>query len=319
MADLTVAQIDPHYIAVVQKYGGDGVAMLAGDAAQAADYLAKAERVFEDAAAGGALGAGIGAAIPILGELGITEVIGGYAGTYIAGVLGAFDEFGGDITKVIHNVFNPDDFTPGDYDRQRKRCIASGGLPNPGWPPDNECGCIYPSGGTSGGEWPRDPGPGKAVRGDNPYPAAMPPGMCPDANGNPAPCTKLIPTFGTFNSSKIARPKPPLTMAQKAAALGTIKHLPVITLPPSFAGKTPIAKLQILTSLADAMNAGHALMTAAKSGDADAHAAIADTASKAAAGDPTAQHALAILTVADAEQFINAMIDQWVYGKVGSR
>lgn len=109
---------------------------------------------------------------------------------------------------------------------------------------------------------------------------------------------------------------PVATQAQFVAAAKALKHMPTMLAPPNLKTMPPAAQQAFGVALADATGAAHALLTAAKSGDATAHAAIADTASKAAAGDPNAQHALVILTVADAEQFINTMIDQWVYGKV---
>ncbi len=110
---------------------------------------------------------------------------------------------------------------------------------------------------------------------------------------------------------------PVATQAQFIAAAKALKHIPAMVAPPNLKLMSPGAQQTAAIALADATGAAHALLTAAKLGDATAHAAIADTTSKAAAGDVSAQHALTILTVADAEQFIAQMIDQWVYGKVG--
>lgn len=172
---------------VVQHYIGQGAAAILAAGEEIEEYGKKLVAVAEDAGTGAAMGGAIGTAFPIIGN-----VIGGAVGSFVGGVYGAFDQFGGDIQKILHNTLNPDDFSTGDYDRMRKRGILAGGLPNPGYPPDNEKGIIFPDGKTSGGDWPRWPGPGvQSMRGDTPYPVAIPQGMIPGPDGNPMPAFVL--------------------------------------------------------------------------------------------------------------------------------
>jgi len=183
----TSQDLAPAFKDVVQHYIGKGAESILQAGEDIEDYGKKLVAVGEDVGTGASVGAAIGTVFPIIGN-----VVGGVVGSYIGGVYGAFDQFGGDIHKILHNTLNPDDFSAGDYDRMRKRGILSGGLPNPGHAPDNEDGIIYPDGKTSGGDWPRHPGPGvQSVRGDTPYPVDIPPGMIPGPDGYPIPAFKM--------------------------------------------------------------------------------------------------------------------------------
>lgn len=273
------------------KYIGAGAAQLADAIQKGGETLEKLEKVGEDYAAGTALGAGIASVVPIFGTA-VGAIIGGWVG----GVYGFFDNFGGDVEQAVHDLFNPQDFTPGDYDRQRLRCIKSGGLPHPGFAPDNEDGCVYPSGGMSGGEYPRDPGPGRKVRGDNQYPppwnGEFPPGLIPDINGNavnavtlkgppPAPFKtlfKINPALGKIN----------------IAALVAMSHAPA----PAPMPKLPPPSPKVLMKIPKATALIGLIASPDKSTSDSAKAQVSAIVDSARAGDSEALEDARVLTIA---------------------
>jgi hypothetical protein len=276
----------------VKKYLGDGAASLEDAVRRGVQTADKLLAVGEDFATGAALGAGIGSVVPILGT-----AIGGVVGSWIGGVYGAFDNFGGDIEKIAHDVFNPEDFTPGDYDRMRLRCIESGGLPVHGKAPDNEDGCVYPDGKTSGGDWPRHPAPGvQRVRGDSPWSVQhMPDGMIPDPNGNPMPRFVLKgpapakPNYLSMGTRKID-PKAVNAMMLAGMKAGTIaapKPAPMPTIAPK---KPSLASFKTPMKIMPAQMAG-TLMTVGMVG---ANPAQQTPIAQSLASDPGTSEGLAI-------------------------
>lgn len=174
------------YLDVLKKYAGMG-GKLGADIVETAS---KALSVVTDVSTGAAMGATFGP-------------IGAGAGAVIAGIYSTFDNFGGDIMAV----FNPPDFNEGDYDRMKKNCMRSGGIPNFGHAPDNEDGCIYPDGTMSGGDYPRHPPPGvKMIRGDSFYDYDAVANLCLDKNGKYVP---LPPGWGCAQGLGPVPPPPP--------------------------------------------------------------------------------------------------------------
>lgn len=148
-ASIDSAGFDPKFAAELQGYADRGAGLPADILAkaeevykQAEDYAAKAVAVGEDASTGAA----IGAMVPFLGQIGVGPVVGAIVGA----IYGVIDNFGDD----IHDLFNPPDFKPDDYQRMQKAQVASGAIPVYGVPPDQYGACIYPDGARSGGDFP---------------------------------------------------------------------------------------------------------------------------------------------------------------------
>lgn len=172
-ADAQAAGMSPKFLGVLQQYAAKGtdLATLGQEAIDVVrDGVTDAEKA-EKIALACTEGAAIGACIPLLGEIGVGEILGAVC----AGIYSTFDNFGPEIKALI----NPPDFKESDYDRMRRAGLKAGAIPNPGHAPDNDDGCIFPDGTTSGGEYPRHPPPGvQSIRGDAPYTSETTP---PDA------------------------------------------------------------------------------------------------------------------------------------------
>lgn len=376
-AAANAAGVSPEFASAISWFAGKGIDLgTVGDKAldiikDGVDDAEKAEKIGEAVA----MGTAIGACIPLLGEIGVGEALG----AVVAGIYSTFDQFGPEIMAFI----NPPAFKESDYDNMRRAAIKAGAVPNPGHAPDNEDGCIFPDGTTSGGNYPRHPPPGqKSIRGDVPYdvtplpPQEDPAYVAADATARAAKLGNLgtyikglkaidvavaaanaqmgkvgstaaqrkrlidaqaeafrqlwLATDTTGNPPDVAgfrngpyglesRVKQPhvVTQAELLASLKSIKNLPKMTMttPAKMSVMTPAAAQSMVKLLANATTAAHAVVTAAKSGDQGAIDGINATAAAAAGGDPGAIHTMAIITMADAEQWINQMIDRFVFGK----
>ena len=258
------------------------------------------------------LGAGVGAAIPVLGELGIGEA----AGALVGAIYGAFDQFGGDIMAVI----NPPSFSDGDYDRMRRAGIQSGGIPNPGHAPDNYGGVIYPDDSLSGGD---DPFPGmwngkimdqaaynRAVATGRVYVPHAPGFWCrAPVTGIIVPCN--IAEYLKANTPKVSKPviqvrkgMHPLTVKLNTAAIARVKQ--VISVAPK---ALPKATITVKPSI---MKTALQTVHAAAMGDEGAKQDIADTVSAARAGDPQAINDARILTAAQRDLLARSFVAHYL-------
>lgn len=165
-ADAQAAGMSPTFLGAIQTYAAKGfdLSKLGNQALDIIkDGVTDAEKA-EKIALAASEGAAIGACIPLLGEIGVGEILGAVC----AGLYSTFDNFGPEIMALI----NPPAFKESDYDGMRRAGIKAGAIPNPGHAPDNADGCIFPDGTTSGGNYPRHPPPGvQSIRGDTPYTA----------------------------------------------------------------------------------------------------------------------------------------------------
>jgi hypothetical protein len=211
IGDISAAfSVAASYKDVAQKYAN----MAGGLAKDLIDDANKAIAVYEAVGEGAAIG-------------GMVGPWGAAAGAVIAGIYSTFDNFGGDIEKAMHDTFNPDDFTPGQYDEMKRNCVRSGGIPNWGHAPDNEDGCIYPDGTTSGGDYARHPPPGQqSIRGDSFYDYNLTRSTCPGPFGVPIPLpagTKCLPGIGPVPTPAPPKKKPiysQLVQAKPMAPIG---------------------------------------------------------------------------------------------------
>jgi len=138
------AGLDSGYMSALQYYADRGatgpaeiISKIQAAYEEAKDLAAKGEDVLADVGIGAALGVELGP-------------FGAAAGAIIGAIYGIIDNFGGDIMAVL----NPPDFSEEDYTRFKQKIVAAGGIPNPGVPPDNYEGGIWPDGAMSGGEMP---------------------------------------------------------------------------------------------------------------------------------------------------------------------
>ena len=166
LPDISQTGFSQAFTDVANYYGKLGIKVAKGEFAQITDIVKqgvdeakKALAVAQATAQGAAIGACAG-------------WIGSAVGATVAGIYSTFDKFG----PEIQHFFNPPSIDESQYDQMRKRAIMIGALPVPGKAPDNEDGCIFPDGTTSGGLWPRHPPPGQqSIRGDDPWPGGVPP------------------------------------------------------------------------------------------------------------------------------------------------
>jgi len=285
------------YKSVVTKYAEAGGSL----GAQVVATADKAMAVARDAA----IGAGIGAAIPVLGELGIGEV----GGALIAGIYSAFDNFGDDISAF----FNPPDFNEGDYDRMKKNCLRSGGIPNWGHAPDNEDGCIYPDGTTSGGDYPHHPPPGvHSIRGDSFYDYDSVQGLCMGPNGQyvalPMGYT-CAPGIGPVPPPAALRGPPPVIPISNARTLRiTPTSKPII---PIANARRMLLKTPGTTPEAKAM----VTVAAAMTGDPQATVDMRSTVDAARAGDALAITNARLMTHAQRLIMISTYVSHYLGGQ----
>lgn len=175
------------------------------------DIGGKLEGVGQDTAEGALVGGAIGTAIPIPG---IGTGLGATVGSYVGGAYGIVDNFGGDISDAASSIGHAvggifgggPEYSEDDYTRMKNACRASGGEPNPGIPPDQPTGCIYPDGTTSGGYDPHHPlqFSGASCSGPLGISIALPVGFVCGPGGFPVPAAFAPPPPPRFDATKTA-------------------------------------------------------------------------------------------------------------------